>query len=390
MNKPITSRIQHNSKGGMVREPLLNVGSVAKQLKDATKEGDQLSLNPNQSYVVKDQKIKIKTKGKDAKTIYTPPKRTAEGDAAYAALTPEQRKAQDAKYRKMNTKVIAGTSDSFADIPSSTPGTPGTPAQPEKRGDAFTSYQNRGQMRTNTSTNRISKRTGRKELREEKKQLKAGLKAATGANFFQRTFGTGKEGKEYRKNVKRFNKGQYDEIGFDSDLESSASRGKGVGDYNVSVSDTQKKNEAISRFGFDAKEATAKKKIALGEGYDANKGMKSIGDHVQKQFKQGIRGKSTSEQIATGGTNDNRVVTKKGKAAVAGTEGTSSSSTEATEANKKKYGIQMQRGYKQAPKSMAMKALIGNQKNLPDALKSKILAAPESSAKNYKKGYYGK
>ena len=37
--------------------------------------------------------------------------------------------------------------------------------------------------------------------------------------------------------------------------------------------------------------------------------------------------------------------------------------------------------YKQAPKSMALKALIGNQKNLPEALKAKILAAPEAPAK---------
>ncbi len=37
--------------------------------------------------------------------------------------------------------------------------------------------------------------------------------------------------------------------------------------------------------------------------------------------------------------------------------------------------------YKQAPKSMALKALIGKQKNLPEALKAKILSAPESAAK---------
>jgi hypothetical protein len=37
--------------------------------------------------------------------------------------------------------------------------------------------------------------------------------------------------------------------------------------------------------------------------------------------------------------------------------------------------------YKQAPKSMALKALIGKQKNLPEALKNKILDAPETPAK---------
>lgn len=34
--------------------------------------------------------------------------------------------------------------------------------------------------------------------------------------------------------------------------------------------------------------------------------------------------------------------------------------------------------------SPAKKALVGNQKNLPDAIKSKILAAPETTAKMYK------
>ena len=40
--------------------------------------------------------------------------------------------------------------------------------------------------------------------------------------------------------------------------------------------------------------------------------------------------------------------------------------------------------YKQAPKSPAMKALVGNQKNLPQALKAQIEASP---AKNMNKGY---
>jgi hypothetical protein len=40
--------------------------------------------------------------------------------------------------------------------------------------------------------------------------------------------------------------------------------------------------------------------------------------------------------------------------------------------------------------SPAKKALVGKQKNLPQELKEKILAAPETPSKNYKKGYYGK
>ena len=368
-NKPITSRVQHATKGGMVREPLLSVGSVAKQkpknlIEDKTEEGKQLGLGEGQSYVEKDNKIMIKTQGKEGSTIYTPPTKTPEGDAAYAALTPEQRKAQDDKYKKLNTKTTPGTPDKFDDIPSSTPGTPGTDAVKEKRGDAFTSYQQRNVLRKGEVTNRKSKKGGKKELKEEKKQAKAGLRKATGANFFQRVFGGGDEGRAYKQGVSDFKKGDF--------------------------SSEQLSKEGVSDFGFNASEATEAKKIALGQGFDLNKYNKAAGDHIQKQTSQGIRGKSTMEQTRTGGTNDNRVVTKEGKAATPGTSGTTSTTTEATPENKEKFKVQKRRGYAQAPKTMAMKALIGNQKNLPDALKAKILKTPESAAKNYKKGYYGK
>ena len=41
--------------------------------------------------------------------------------------------------------------------------------------------------------------------------------------------------------------------------------------------------------------------------------------------------------------------------------------------------------YKQAPKSAALKALIGNQKNLPEALKAKILESPAKQTSDPKK-----
>ena len=48
-----------------------------------------------------DTQRRYETKG----TKYTPPKKTPEGDAKYAAMTPAQRKAADDKYRKANTKT---------------------------------------------------------------------------------------------------------------------------------------------------------------------------------------------------------------------------------------------------------------------------------------------
>ena len=40
-------------------------------------------------------------------TTYTPPKKTEEGDLAYEAMTPAQRKAADDKYKKANIKTRA-------------------------------------------------------------------------------------------------------------------------------------------------------------------------------------------------------------------------------------------------------------------------------------------
>ena len=63
-------------------------------------------------------KAKIIKKGKDTTEtitvpgedteVYTPPKRTPEGDAAYAKLTQAQKNAQDAKYVKKNTNIVKG------------------------------------------------------------------------------------------------------------------------------------------------------------------------------------------------------------------------------------------------------------------------------------------
>jgi hypothetical protein len=58
-----------------------------------------------------DTSVSSKTPGK---TTYTPPKRTKEGDEAYANLTPAQRKAQDEKYIRLNTKTTPGKSSSIS------------------------------------------------------------------------------------------------------------------------------------------------------------------------------------------------------------------------------------------------------------------------------------
>ena len=126
-NVPITARVNaglFNQKKG-VTEPVLNVGPAGvygnNQTKNipspSKKRGYTMKASPFKQKADEgdikvitqdpDTKKEVTVKGKDKK-VYTPPKRTKEGDEAYAKLTPEQRKAQDDKYKKKNTKVVKG------------------------------------------------------------------------------------------------------------------------------------------------------------------------------------------------------------------------------------------------------------------------------------------
>ena len=87
---PITSRIK--------RTALLKK-SVAKQTKE-TPKASSVSKGKN-------TKKTITVPGEDTE-VYTPPKRTPEGDAAYAKLTQAEKNAQDAKYIKKNTNIVKG------------------------------------------------------------------------------------------------------------------------------------------------------------------------------------------------------------------------------------------------------------------------------------------
>ena len=165
MNKPITSRIQQATDKGMVRQPLLNMGSPVKQkvkLENKAKEvNESVRGMENGKVGVRNTSTRVEpdklVKGKPAETVYTPPKRTAAGDAAYAALTPEQRKAQDAAYIKKNTKITPATSDTY------TPGKTSTVSnfgeyKTAVKGDAKKPWHRRQDMRsTKLSTKGVIK-----------------------------------------------------------------------------------------------------------------------------------------------------------------------------------------------------------------------------------------
>ena len=83
--------------------------------------------------------------GTGTTSTYTPPKRTTGGDKAYAALTPKQREAQDAKYIAANTKISSDSSSGSSNVvnPSSTTTTKSDATSVKTKTDASLSVVNK-------------------------------------------------------------------------------------------------------------------------------------------------------------------------------------------------------------------------------------------------------
>ena len=130
-------------------------------------------------------------------TIYTPPTRTAEGDAWYASLTPEKRAYYDNKYIKENTKPTGNkVLDSFNAVVNL--GSIPQPGTPEVKGDAFSNFDARQRERRVMTDTRKSKRAASKDA-ANKSRLKYSQ---------DRIDEDGKkikalEGKELRKQIKK-------------------------------------------------------------------------------------------------------------------------------------------------------------------------------------------
>ena len=84
-----------------------NQAKALLQKKQDPKDGD----DQIPSYEVQNTKtVNVPEVKGSTKTTYKKPVRTPEGDEAYAKLTPAQRKAQDAKYKKLNTTTTTSKS----------------------------------------------------------------------------------------------------------------------------------------------------------------------------------------------------------------------------------------------------------------------------------------
>jgi len=317
MNKPITSRVQHATDKGMVRQPLLNMGSPVKQkvkLENKAKEtieqtdsyqGGKLGVQTSRTTVKPDKLVKGKEIMKKVNTD------TYDGSGGYASnedwnaflKTPKGK-----EYLEKNTKEVGtGTYEPDTYTPGTTTKT--TDFNSYKvavKGDAKRPWQRR-------FDNRAIKIGGRETRQAGNKIDKTNRKLSEYAKY-----DTNKDGKfsAAEKNV------------------------MGKGGF-LGLGKSQKKFEKLGR--------------KLAENKAEYKGIKGGRDAAIAQSKQSV-GKGGKIDL---GERDARLSDAGGfdkqKAALSSAANMKSSP------------------YKMMPKSPAMKALIGNQKNLPDALKQKIL-----------------
>lgn len=309
MNKPITSRVQHATDKGMVRQPLLNMGSPVKQKVELENKAKE-TIEQTDSY--QGGKLGVQT----SKTIVEPDKlvKGKKTTIKYTDLPPEQREAARAynmkKYGTHNP-TAAGLADNTTQSPDTyTPGTTTTTTDFNSykvavKGDAKRPWQRRWD-------NRSIKIGGRETRQAGNKIDKINRKISEYAKF-----DTDKDGK------------------FSAAEKSAMGKGGFLG-----LGKSQKKFEKLGR--------------RLAENQAEYEGFKGGRDAAIAQSKQSVGkggkidlGERNARLSDAGGFDKQREVLSSSK--------------------------MKSSPYKMMPKSPAMKALIGGQKNLPDALKQKIL-----------------
>ncbi len=309
MNKPITSRVQHATDKGMVRQPLLNMGSPVKQKVELENKAKE-TIEQTDSY--QGGKLGVKTK----KTVVEPGKlvKGKKTTIKYTDLPPEQREAA----RKYNMKkygthnpTAAGLADNTRQEPDTY--TPGS----SKTTEDFSSYK--------VAVKGDAKRPWHRRF--DNRAIKIGGRETRQSG--------NKIDKINRKLDKYVTKYDSDGDGKISDSEKKSMKGGFLG-----LGKSRKKYEKLNR---KLEENQAEYKGFKG-GRDA-----AIAQSVQSVGKGGKidLGERDARLSDAGGFDKQRDVLSSSK---------------------------MKRSpYKMMPKSPAMKALIGNQKNLPEALKQKIL-----------------
>ena len=316
MNKPITSRVQHATDKGMVRQPLLNMGSPVKQkvqLENKAKEtieqtdsyqGGQLGVQTSRTIVKPGKLVKGKEKTR-VKTGADVGVSQAEVDAynmkKYGTKTPT-------KDGLTNNTVGTGKFEDDTYTPGTTTKT--TDFNSYKvavKGDAKKPWHRRQDMRsTKLSTKGVIKTQDKIDKLNRKKSK------------LVKKYDANKDGK-----LDKAEKSKVKSKGF-----------LGIGNDARKLSRTENR---ITAYGAQLKGAQGSQNASV------------------KQQEQSVRYGNKIDLGERGARLSDAGGFDKQKAALSSAANMKSSP------------------YKMMPKSPAMKALIGNQKNLPDALKQKIL-----------------
>ena len=388
MSKPITTRINHSSSLGMkVREPLLDVGSVAKQQADLedvneaeenriiiasgtpdttevidpeTVQGDLIEKEPSTNRV---------DKGSAEEAFYIKNKKRCDKLTNEQKLDPKNKCTGFAQKRKPDTKKCKEgyTMNAEGKCERKVKGNQVKKAlQTYDRGTALSNFDMRQDIRSGKFQNRLSKQSGRKGASDLFKTLKTGSKGTDGENYSM-DIGEGKNKKTYTYNAA------------DNKIEFTDSGGN-----KLSLTKGQFRKYQKSKEGF-AGQSNISNIIDNQQTNQQKISEQSVKDG--EEFIRGIRDMNYADI-----ENDETVVNKKIdiyqkiKNIEAGQDANvTSGSPDDSPANKLKspYKKYMKSSFKLSAKSPITKALVGNQHKLPQHLQDAIKAAPGKSYKKY-------
>ena len=390
MNKPITTRVNQSSSMGMkVREPMLDVGSVAKQQKeDANQieqaEGYVLGQDGSVGYGSSET---VNTPGSDPVMGYSGNKKKLTKEQSDWRKKEIERLGGVQQYRdhykigKKNVVVQEGTEGStstksnIGDLKVKMEGNYVAPwtLRQDIRGDKIAKNKaQRQKLKTMRQSGELGETAG--------KQFGDALKKKKAANVDARA-----DKKQARKDKRQAMKDLRGKKGDMTDAEFKAAKGQIKSDKSSKMDEankTIKSNRKQFKEDVGNIKSRKEKKKEVKQEYNKklSEALDAKFDTRVKGSQQGATHTNKDQKVDLGGRNLNmRDLTLDQQKDV----------IKDSPANKLKspYKMYTKSPFKMSAKSPLTKALVGNQHKLPQHLQDAIKAAP---GKNYKKGYYGK
>ena len=397
MNKPITTRVNQSSSMGMkVREPMLDVGSVAKQAKeDANKiekaEGYVLGQDGSVGYGSSET---VNKPGSDPVMGYGGKKMKLTKEQSDWRNKEIERLGGVQQYRdhykigkkdvvlKEGTKGESSTKSNIGDLKVKQEGNYVAPwtLRQDIRGDKIA--KNKSQ-RQKLKTMRQSGELGESKV----SQFKDALKKKKAANVDAR--GEKQKARQDKRQAMKDLRGKKKDM---TDAEFQAAKSKIKTDKSDKMAKSQKTIDANKKqfkkdVGNIKGRSEKKKEVKKAYNEQLSKTLDAKFDLRTKGSEQGASHSNKDQKVDLGGRNlrmDDLTIDQQ-KNVIKDTEKKEVKST-----NKKlnsPYKMYTKSPFKLSAKSPLAKALVGNQHKLPQHLQDAIKAAP---GKNYKKGYYGK